>query len=92
MDKHERITRAVLSAIGDMYPPIPDDPNNKDIRAIPLFGNLDSLGMISLIIGVEEALKKEFNREITILGKASSLGTNSFVTSGSLIDYIGTIV
>jgi acyl carrier protein len=92
MEKHERITRAVLAAIGEMYPPVHDDPNNKDIRAIPLSGNLDSLGMISLIIGVEEALKKEFKREITILGQASALGPNPFKTSGALIDYIDTIV
>lgn len=92
MEKHQRITKAVLNAIGEMYPPIPDNPHNSDVRAISLSENLDSLGMITLIIGVEEALTKEFKHDITILGQASALGPNPFKTSGALIDYIGTII
>ena len=92
VEKQERITRAVLGAISEMDPPVFKNSNNTDIRTIPLSESLDSLGMVNLIIGVEDALKREFKEDIPILGRMSALGIDPFRTSGALIDYIGKIV
>ena len=92
MEKKERIARAVFGAINEMDPPVFKGQKNRDINTIPLSENLDSLGMVNLIIGVEDALKREFNQDIPILGKMSALGSDPFKTSGALIDYIDKIV
>ena len=91
-EKHERIARAILSAIREMDPPMIKRSNAADIREIPLSENLDSLGMVNLIIGVEDALRKEFNQDIPILGRMNAIGMDPFKTSGTLMDYIGNIV
>lgn len=92
MEKEERIARAVIGAIGELDPPVIKIPKAANIRSIPLSENLDSLGMVNLIIGIEDALKKEFKKDVPILGRMSALGTDPFKTSGALMDYIGRIL
>lgn len=92
MEKEERIARAVLGAISELDPPVIKIPKTANFRAIPLSENLDSLGMVNLIIGVEDALKREFRQDVPILGKMSALGADPFKTSGALMDYIGQIL
>ncbi|MBL8013656.1 MAG: hypothetical protein JNN05_07390 [Candidatus Omnitrophica bacterium] len=93
IEKQERIQRAVLDAIKELDPPVIRIPaNQSELRLIPLSENLDSLGMVNLIIGVEDALKKEFNQDVPILGRMSALGQNPFQTSGALMDYVDQII
>lgn len=92
-EKQERIERAVMDAIRELVPPVIRLPANRaDVRSIPLSQNLDSLGMVNLIIGVEDALKKEFKQDVPILGRMSALGQDPFKTPGALMDYIDQIV
>lgn len=92
-EKQGRIARAVLEAIKDLDPPVIRIPAPcADLRAISLSENLDSLGMVNLIIGVEDALKKEFKQDVPILGRMSALGQDPFKTSGALMDYIDQIL
>lgn len=92
MEKKERIERVVLGAIRQMDSPVIPVSKTDDIRAIALSDNLDSLGMVNLIISVEAALRKEFSQDVTILGRKNALGPDPFKTSGSLMDYIGEIL
>ena len=86
MEKKERISRAVIGAIRELDPPVINIPASGSFRNLPLSENLDSLGMVNLIVGVEDALKKEFRRDIPILGRMSALGLDPFKSSGSLMD------
>lgn len=91
--KQERIARAVLEAIKELDPPVISVPaQGPDVRLIALSEHLDSLGMVNLIIGVEDALKREFKQDIPLLGRMSALGQDPFKTSGALMDYIDQIM
>lgn len=92
-EKQERIARAVVEAIKELDPPvIRISVPGQDVRSIVLSENLDSLGMVNLIIGVEDALKKEFKQDVPILGRMSALGQDPFKTSGALMDYIEQLI
>ncbi len=52
-------------------------------------GILDSMGLVSLIVAVEQDVEDEFGKEITIAdAKAMSQKNSPFRTVGSLVDYI----
>ena len=57
-----------------------------------LFGNkgaLDSLGLVTLLVNIEQKIESHYNTSITIADeKAMSLSNSPFKTIGSLIDYI----
>lgn len=57
-----------------------------------LFGrdsNLDSLGLVTIIVGVEQTILDELGVEITLTDeKAMSQTRSPFRTVGSLVDYI----
>ena len=92
MDKKERIARAIAGTIREIDQPAFKNYKPEDFRDVSLSGNLDSLGMVNLIIGVEDALKQEFRKDVPLLGRTDAPGTNPFDTVGTLIDYIDRIV
>ena len=52
-------------------------------------GQLDSLGLVNLIVSLEEAVNDFFNIEITLADeRAMSLKSNPFQTVSTLTDYI----
>lgn len=57
-----------------------------------IFGNkgaLDSLGLVTLLVNIEQKIESHYNTSITIADeKAMSLSNSPFKTVGSLIDYI----
>lgn len=92
-DKQTRIRRAVLKAVTQMKPSLlGDSAPDADQRSIALYDNLDSLGMVDLIISVEQELKREFEREVPILGKAGILNADPFKTTGTLMDHIARLL
>lgn len=62
----------------------------------PLLGAgsaLDSLGLVSLIIAIEERIEKQLGRSITLANeKAMSLAKSPFRTIGTLADYISQVL
>ena len=58
----------------------------------PIFGSgsdLDSLGLVNLIVAVEEKIESDFSVSITLADeKAMSQKTSPFRTVGTLIEYI----
>lgn len=62
----------------------------------PLFnseGSLDSMGLVSLIVEIEERLEKEFGVSIILANeKSMSKKKSPFLTVGTLSNYIDTLV
>jgi hypothetical protein len=92
MDNKERIERAFFRVIQDSDAPVFKDAKPNDFRKISLRENLDSLGMVNLIIGLEDALRQEFDRDIPILGRSDIFNTGSLNNVGAFIDYLVQIV
>lgn len=65
-------------------------------EAAPLFGKegvLDSLGLVSLIVMVEQAIEDELGVFLILADeKAMSQKTSPFLTSGLLVDYISRLI
>ena len=61
-----------------------------------LFGEgstIDSLGLVGLIVGVEQRAAEQFEAAITIVNeKAMSLRNSPFRTVGTLADYVGELL
>ena len=56
-------------------------------------GKLDSLGLVNLILSIEEAVNEAFNREIALADeKAMSQRNNPFQSVSSLADYIDGLI
>ncbi len=68
---------------------------DKDITSTPdtkLFGNdgiLDSMGLVNLVVSLEERIQEEYDVAITLADEsAMSLSKSPFLTVASLADYI----
>ena len=92
MDKKQRIARAFLSVMQDIDVPAFKNITPGELHTISLRDNLDSLGMVNLIIGLEDALKQEFGKDIAILGRGDVFSTDSLQNAGKFIGYIEQIV
>jgi hypothetical protein len=92
MEKKERITKALLGVIQEIDHPAFKSAKPADFKNLSLRENLDSLGMVNLIIGMEDALKQEFGKDIPILGRTDAFSTGSLHTAGTFIDYVDQIV
>lgn len=56
-------------------------------------GRLDSMGLVSLLVAVEQAVEDEFDIEIAIANaRAMSQKNSPFKTVGSLADYVTELV
>lgn len=76
--------------IEEMKALIDNDENlNEKTALLGAEGILDSMGLVSLIVAVEQDVEDEFGKEITIAdAKAMSQKNSPFKTVGSLADYI----
>ena len=95
----QRVGRAdvvalIAQAVVDLEPPRLGEGLITD--ETPLFGDdglLDSLGLVALIVDVEEALSARTERPITLADdRAMSQTASPFRTVGSLADYALTLV
>lgn len=56
-------------------------------------GELDSLGLVNLIVAIEQKLEEEFDVTVNLAdGQAMSLKDNPFATVSTLADYIAVIL
>jgi acyl carrier protein len=56
-------------------------------------GNLDSLGLVAFLIGVEEKIADNFNIDILIVDeKAMSQRSSPFISVKTLLDYIDALL
>ena len=64
-------------------------PIDENLRLIGSSSVLDSMGLVSLIVEIEEAVNDEFDTEIVLANeKAMSARTSPFLNLGKLITFI----
>jgi len=90
--KIENIEKIVFSTIDALNQELNKEDRLKKSLETRLFGgnsNLDSLGLINLIVAVEQNIEDEFDVTITLADeRAMSQQTSPFRTVGTLTDYI----
>ena len=84
----EKIYKIIVSSMIETSDLSEDDLNNDT----PLFGgesNIDSLGLVSLLVDIEQKIEDEMNENITIADAAAMSQKNSpFRTVKSLTEFI----
>ena len=92
-EQRERVLRAVYAAVDELNLDLPEGERLEKSLDTELFGrsgHLDSLGLVGLIVAVEETVLSEFDRGVTLADeKAMSRKSSPFRSIGSLVDYIG---
>lgn len=96
MTEERDIMPIVLKALRKLNQQLPDERHIKISPDTILFGKegeLDSLGLVTLIILVEEQIADELGVEVTIADeKAMSLRNSPFRSVNTLSDYVGQLL
>jgi acyl carrier protein len=91
-----RITSAIFRAIHVINEQLPREKRLGSAFDTVLWGSdagLDSLGLVNLIVAVEESIAEEFGTSISLLNHTFALEPEiSFLTVGSLRDYVVSLV
>jgi D-alanine--poly(phosphoribitol) ligase subunit 2 len=92
----DEIATTVRSAIDELNPQIPENRRVNPVMEGPLFGDkapLDSLGLVELIVLIEERLFDKTGTTVTLTDERAFSQKNSpFRTVNSLVTYIETIL
>ncbi len=87
----ERVLDTIYAAVDQINQTIDGEPLQKQ-RETVLFGSkaqLDSLGLINLIVAVEEKVEENFKTAVTLADdRALSREVSPFTTVGTLADYL----
>lgn len=96
MAENSRVEAAVFAAIDEVNEQLPEGGQVEKDRSAAVFGEsgvLDSLGLVNLIVAVEQAVEDEFDESITLADeKAVSQRNSPFRTVGSLIEYVDVLL
>jgi acyl carrier protein len=96
MTTEERVLRAVFSAIDQVNVQLPREQRlEKSIRSGLLdgAGNLDSLGMVNLIVAAEQNIEEEFGTPISLLNEeAFSENDGPFRNVDTLVRHIARLL
>lgn len=88
----EQISECILRAIDNLNPQLPEEQQVERTPTAKLFGReapLDSLGLVNLIVAVEEQLADDLDLPMTLANeKAMSRRTSPFRSVDTLIDFI----
>jgi acyl carrier protein len=92
----EQIIQLIYTAIDDINR---QNPTQKQVKKAPntaLFGSaseLDSLGLINLVVAVEQKVEEQFNTTITLADdRALSQEISPFSTVQTLADYVAMLL
>ena len=92
----DRVLDAIYAAVDDLNKSLGRGQKiEKDPQAVLASetGKLDSLGIVTLIIGVEEAIEDEFGYTISLVGEhAMSREKSPFRTINTLMQYITEVI
>ncbi|OQY50377.1 MAG: acyl carrier protein [Candidatus Parabeggiatoa sp. nov. 2] len=92
----EEIKQAVFNVLDEINQELPQEKQLEKSETTVLFGKfgqLDSLGLVNLIVAIEEKLQEECNVSITLADERAMSQRNSpFRTVASLIDYIAMLL
>jgi len=87
MTEKERVEKVVYGVIGRINKSLLKDVPFGEIRSVPIVGSFDSLAMVNLVVDLEESIKQEFAKRVSLFGEGSS-GPGPLKNIGSLVDYI----
>jgi len=92
MSKNDRIKLVIMNSIEEINRQLENEHQLEKSTNTVLFGEdgkLDSLGLINLVVAVEQNIEDEFDVTITLADeRAMSQETSPFRTVGTLTDYI----
>ena len=88
----EKIQQSIYNSIDSLNAQLPNEGHIEKSNNTALFGSgskLDSLGLINLIVAVEQNIEDKFDVTITLADeRAMSQEKSPFRTVGTLTDYI----
>jgi len=88
----EKITQVIFRVIDEMNQQLAENQRIEKSTATALLGKsavLDSLGLVNLIVAVEEEIEEQFGVNITLADeRAISQKKSPFKTIGTLVEYI----
>ena len=88
----DRVLEIVYRAIDEINPGLPGERRLKKAPETALFGRagaLDSLGLVNLIVAVEQAVEDELGVSVALADeKAMSQSASPFRTVGTLAEYV----
>ncbi|MFQ5823908.1 MAG: acyl carrier protein [bacterium] len=93
MTKNSKLIQAIFSAIDEVNLQLPKEQHlEKSIETglVDTSGKLDSLGLINLIVAIEQKIEEEFEVAITLVD--GSHNNSPFRTVGTLADYISLLL
>ena len=92
----KKVIEAIFDAIDEVNEQRPDEPQVAKSTDTVLFGEagaLDSLGLVNLIVTVEQNLEEEFGVELALADeKAMSMRNSPFRSVSTLADYALTLM
>ena len=96
MENREKIKSIIFKSVGEINDQLQEQQQLNQSSQTVLFGKngkLDSLGLVSLIIIIEQNIEDEFDVSITIADeKAMSQKRSPFRTIATLVDYIDMVL
>jgi len=94
MEKKGKITQIVFQAIDDVNQLLIDKKIEKSIDTdlIGESSKLDSLGLLNLIVAVEDRINDNFGSAIILTNENSISDNNPFKNIQALVDYIETLL
>ena len=92
MGNRKKIENLIITSVKEINEQLPQEQQLGQSSKIVLYGKdgkLDSLGLVSLLVIIEQNIEDEFDVSITIADeKAMSQKHSPFRTIGTLTDYI----
>ena len=92
----DRIIDTILTTIKDYNDGLPENSHISQSLDSTIYGGdstLDSLGLVSFIVGLEQNIEDEFNQSISLADeKAMSEKSNPYRNINSLADYISKLL
>ena len=92
----KQIIKIIYDAIDELNNELDDEFKLVKSEKTALFGkssSLDSLGLINLVVAVEQNIEDEFDVTITLADeRAMSQEKSPFMNIGSLVEYIGILL
>jgi len=96
MAETEKLASAIFRAIDDLNDQLPSERRLEKRLDTVLYGKsgrLDSLGLVNLIVAIEERVGDELGETVTLADeKALSQRDSPFRTVGTLAEYIGRLL
>lgn len=93
---NERVIQSIFSAVDELNQQLPKEHRVEKSIENPLFGrsgSLDSLGLVTLIVAVEQKIEEEFGTAIVLADENVMSQKNSpFLTIGTLVEHVSALL